>query len=627
MATLNIALLAEHSVGKSSWIDAIAGNAIAPTSIQRETSEIDVYQIRYNVPYNNIYRLVDSLEKRHEMNKTKRKKNEHIIFDELKKPNIVNPAFKILGSKLNANIYDFPGLNDVSDKDNVYLKIFFENIKDIDLVIYMVDAKKPLTNTTELQQLHEIVKFMDDSKKKGIFFDLFIVINKYDDINDEDYFELYQNLLNILEKEFSNKFINSNKSKSSKKITDEKNPKDEISVFRFCSHKFFIHNLKKHVKKIKIPKFYSKELQNIFVTARVRVTHHIKKSLIKNEPINCDLIEIMEDISLLDELIEDNSFKPKIKEPEIGDWDNLIDVLENYYHQLPAKKSNDIYNYLDLKYNEMINEVNIDGVSKFVNELNRIKLLIDQKILTTNDMNILTKKYINNLFIDNKNIFVYCSHHKHDISIAEIVVPIILNINPSEIVYDEIINCLFHKNLTNSNNRKLIVVLLKQILMNKNIKTYYQAILELFDKFNIYDDTDTYLNVDISTCNASHINFTKKFPDDKFMSSNSYLINEILNNDIIRKNNSEFYDLILLTVSPIITLRLLKDAKIGWKDFEYVITNYLGTESMKYVYLIINSNNIPMDSIIGGSILSQKRFQEKYPVLYNYYIHYMNLVK
>lgn len=599
--TLNIALLAEHSIGKSSFLNALVGNIIAPTSIQRETFEIDLYQIRSDAPYTNVVDLSKTCEERHKNNQFKRKTTDALVFDQLKIPNVIKPVIKILGTDLNLDIYDFPGLNDASDKENVYLKIFHANAANIDLVLYMVDAKKPLTNTTELNQLKDIIAFKEESVKNGIYFDIAIVVNKYDNKDDEDYEELYQNLRSTIATEFTK----------------------SIQIFRFCSHKFFVHNLKTHVKKIQIPKSYSKELQAIFMTARVHINRDIKTAIIKNQPIDCEKIEIMED--LLDDINSDDSVALSIQsdESQIGDWDNLISSLHTINKNILKIRSDNMSNYICYIYYQMILHPSFTSIKLFLDTFNKIKSSNNKQQLMV-DMNELSEFFIQKLFYEDINTsFDYivnmddkiCEHVI--LGLAQLVLYELLQIHSDNSIYAIVKLFLSDSNRktnTNGGEKNLQILFLAALLTNINMDHHISDIINLIDTYDIYNMTSMTnviyrLNDDYT--NVTSIKYSK--PDIAILSSPSYLINEIVNNPLIKKHNNNLYKIIYFSLIPFSNLKVMyHEYKLQWNAVIQIIRQYLGDDIASNITYIIACavNGI---RIFKNSITSISRLKHEFP--------------
>lgn len=579
---LRIALLAEHSIGKSSFINALVGNIIAPTSLQRETSRIDVYQIRMTAPYNNIQILVSEIEQRHNENTERRKLKQPLNFDDLKKPRKIEPPIKIIGTSINVDIYDFPGLNDADDKDNLYLRIFKENARDIDLIIYMVDAKKPLTNSSEIKQLHEIIQFIEELKKDGIFLDIIIVINKFDDIADnEDYKELFENLVETVKREF----------------------KQEIKIFRFCSHKFFIHNLKSNLKKFKIPSSCLKELQVIFKTANVNITRNLKQAIQNSSIIDCDIIEIMEDImNLSDE-------KPINKSIKLigGDWDNLVHFIENL--NIFEKHSENSKKYLLAQYMLLPIKSSIMQIYHFISIIEKQLSDISNKKMDY-DINDTLEHICCNMI--NAKKMIYYSGSGCTYELIQIFIPTLLRIHPDKKMYRFIIDLLF-KDKYSLYSKELSwntkMVLLHNLLENHSLRAYNANILRLFDEEDIYNKTSTLYEL----CSQDKTSLTSL---DKCktitIEHKSVIIHQIVNNPKIKEKNPDLYQIVLLTVSPHIILKTLPSNRFD------IIKKYLGNDSIIYLKLYLDSNNISDSDSIENAIFSQNSFSKIRPELFKY---------
>lgn len=607
----NIALLAEHSIGKSSFLNALVGNVVAPTSIQRETANIDVYQIREDVPYANVHKLVETVETRHKTNIENRKKK-NLKLEELVEPNILVPPIKILGSKINANIFDFPGLNDAIDKDNLYLKIFKQNAPIIDYVIYLVDAKKPLTNTCEIQQLKEIWGYINDLKNDGIFIDLSIVVNKFDSKDDEDYLELFEDMKHVVQNE-----LIGNKSNGAK-----------IDVYRFCSHKFFVHNLKNRVKRIRIPKFYSKELQNIFTTARVNITRDMKRSLMQNLPIECDSIEIMEDLSFFGDDEDCNTDSPKrksTKEPEVGDWDGLINQLHEYNQKFLPNRTKSIQGYIRDVCTHMISNPNMETVYKYLSSMNRYQIDYSTNRVDSHPDNLITS-ICKVLYSSSNQTNVLVPISGTAFKLLDILTSFFVQIySENEIFVDYLEKYMFNTTVEHNLSRETYAFCLCKLLETRDMTDLYPEIITYIQTNTMFSHRgvpNILICPDLCTEHQDKI-FVEKckiVPVEKCqtirLDSESFLIHEILNNAKIKQNNYELYCVILLLSVPRIILKRAYSRGCETLD---LIDKYLGMDTRSYIELVINSSETRPDTeILGESVLSSKNFLQSYPNLYQH---------
>jgi len=92
------------------------------------------------------------------------------------------------------DIYDFPGLDDIDDYNNNFIEIIKHNIHLADIILFVIDANRPLTNTSEYNQLKEIIDIINCENNSGHYVSFVLIINKFDDINDPDINEMCEGI-------------------------------------------------------------------------------------------------------------------------------------------------------------------------------------------------------------------------------------------------------------------------------------------------------------------------------------------------------------------------------------------------------------------------------------------------
>ena len=105
---LNIFLIGEYSTGKSSFLNAISGSIVSNTSLQRETSNIDLFKFRSISTMDDLKNIALSLSQTHLTNINKR--NGNMKYDNLSLISEYNIPSTITFE--NINVYDFPGVTD-----------------------------------------------------------------------------------------------------------------------------------------------------------------------------------------------------------------------------------------------------------------------------------------------------------------------------------------------------------------------------------------------------------------------------------------------------------------------------------------------------------------------------------
>ncbi len=343
---LKIFLVGEVSSGKSSFLNAISGGIISNASTQRETMVPEIYSFVDDEDlkaYPSFKKIATILEKKHICNKeiiaklkeTTDIKKPKIISDESAKPLHFKSMFE-MGSY---EIYDFPGLNDSQDSNNVFFQLIEQNILECDCFIYITQAETAFVKQSEVDLFNQLKKLCDVTKSiNGKYIKLCIAINKFDDENNMDPIQIAESV----------------KSKIDPKIP----------IFRISSHKLFIANIMEHKLVVPIPKFMQQEIKKIFQNANVITTKAQKDSIKNNGKIRSKFIEFNEDIDsnesddnnnqkddddmsheydsgsdFEDDPIESAIAKPEYNNTYKGDWNNLIEFITDENKNLPENKS------------------------------------------------------------------------------------------------------------------------------------------------------------------------------------------------------------------------------------------------------------------------------------------------
>ncbi|XWV25737.1 hypothetical protein QJ857_gp1351 [Tupanvirus soda lake] len=203
---INIGLFGCVSVGKSTFLNAIAGQQFSDAEIKKTTMVPQVYIESKNASETTNAQIIrrnnrevnDSIEKMIDLNEFSADKCQPLCHNvdricDLFDPVIVDPRFKI-------NIYDIPGLNDSASK-NIYFEWVKQNIKLFDIVIFMTDINRGLSNSDEIEILNLLMESIKKYNSKMI-----CLMNKCDDI----YFDEDENDLVFEEKEQENIYLQAN---------------------------------------------------------------------------------------------------------------------------------------------------------------------------------------------------------------------------------------------------------------------------------------------------------------------------------------------------------------------------------------------------------------------------------
>src|SRR3989304_7254910 len=232
---LKIFVIGEVSMGKSSFINALACSIVSNTSLQRETFHVKRFCTEKNVNLQYIREISN------ELNQFKNDNDmlaRNINLSE-STVGIYETLYMIPNTVLdNVIIYDFPGIGDSIDNNDLFYKEIEKNIGIADIVLYLSDAYRPFTSKTEVDYFLKIKELISIQCNNGKYTKLLVILNKFDNINDSDLNEFYTKLPPKIGIDLSN-------------------------IYRISSHKLLINNIKKYNKELYIPTFYMKELQNI----------------------------------------------------------------------------------------------------------------------------------------------------------------------------------------------------------------------------------------------------------------------------------------------------------------------------------------------------------------------------
>ena len=296
---LKIGLIGEYSSGKSSLLNAMAGGFVSTNSLLRETIQTEGYVFNDR---NNMAEISNKLDEKHKNNKIMKSN-----IDNLESADISTPTWNMdIKNYLLDNkfiIYDFPGLNDSRDDDGLFMETIKNNIDNIHVLIFITDISRAFTTKSEVDIYNQLKNMVNEQNENGNYTHMIIMTNKYDEI-DED--------LNILYEELTDKIG-----------TDE-------DVFKFSSHRFFIHQLMKHDFSISIPDCQRKETKKILKNAGIPMNKEINNSI--SEGILSG--KVLSDGYNIDEHYNN------------GDWDNAINYLQDIQNNLQKNIKLTKYKYI-----------------------------------------------------------------------------------------------------------------------------------------------------------------------------------------------------------------------------------------------------------------------------------------
>lgn len=191
--TINLVLLGEVSVGKSTLVNALVSDKIANTSIRRCTATVTNYvekmnkdskytpkQIREELKVNEEkYGDFHHNEPGQGVKMQKLEQKEYYI------PPITNFLETIREKKYRFNLVDVPGFND-RVQDNLLTKFLQDNCQLFDVVIVMFDAQNAFNKKSDQEFLTKVLKSLATWAQQGALRILF-VLNKFDDPEDSEY--------------------------------------------------------------------------------------------------------------------------------------------------------------------------------------------------------------------------------------------------------------------------------------------------------------------------------------------------------------------------------------------------------------------------------------------------------
>ena len=190
----NIYLIGEVSSGKSSVLNSIVGGLVSNSSLQRETLNIIKIDISPAGTEDNIKLITTELESIHMHNEARRSNISKLKIEELneiKQCKYVMPSRYDLG---HLNIFDFPGINDTEDIQDLFVKIFKSKLSNAHIVVYVTDATRAFVSSSEVKNFKKIKEAIDLYNNDGSYIDFIILVNKFDDPNDESLKEIFDKI-------------------------------------------------------------------------------------------------------------------------------------------------------------------------------------------------------------------------------------------------------------------------------------------------------------------------------------------------------------------------------------------------------------------------------------------------
>ena len=380
---LTIFLVGEVSSGKSSFINSLVGQYVANTALLRETINQRTYALTNNTTIKQTFDYTKQLKSSHKKadelrrtkNYSKELNGEHPNINKLVSDN----NYRCTYFKEKINIVDFPGINDSTDNNNIFIKKISENIEECDLIIFISDAQKTFLHKSELSHYKYFERLIEKERANGHYIEMICVINKFDNINDTE--------------------LNS---------VCEKIPINRDKIFRYSSHKMFINTIKKNKLICYLPNAYMKRefINNVIKNSNYSVSYSIKKKL--NDINLISYIDINKSNAYEKEFVfcsssdEENSSDDEDNDYiNEGDWDDLIERINEYRKNLDENRIKVLKDYIEFSFS---NKKNMGDKKIFIILKNVAKKLQKYKLEDNNYIDEIIIHYLGKLLNYGKNI-------------------------------------------------------------------------------------------------------------------------------------------------------------------------------------------------------------------------------
>jgi len=206
---INIAIIGQVSVGKSTFVNSLFINQFSDTKLKRTTMVPQVYvECTNSTDFIGANRIRDINRLRNAevhiniealKNGKKMETMTEIMYRVLRIPDFVTRPEEICFT-----IYDIPGINDEKTVDACY-KYLDDTFYKFDLIIFILDINTAMNTESEAAIFKKIVALIHKNKKNSINTKMIILLNKCDDMYisdgkitmDEDYIEMYEQALKV----------------------------------------------------------------------------------------------------------------------------------------------------------------------------------------------------------------------------------------------------------------------------------------------------------------------------------------------------------------------------------------------------------------------------------------------
>lgn len=185
MDKITIGFIGKVSGGKSSVINSICGAFVSPVSLKRETLNILEYVLNtgsFDFHKEIITQIIQKNIEITDSNKSKIPKIHQLST-------VTNP---IPSNFKNIDLIDFPGLDDSNDCNKIFFSAFENNFLRCDIIVFVTEAPAAFRDDSEYELFKRIQVLLKRQNDK--FIDLVVLVNKYDDIGDEEFAEIFKEM-------------------------------------------------------------------------------------------------------------------------------------------------------------------------------------------------------------------------------------------------------------------------------------------------------------------------------------------------------------------------------------------------------------------------------------------------
>jgi GTPase SAR1 family protein len=263
----------EVNSGKSAFVNALAGNYISHSSLQRETFNPRAYYFsNYSYSKEKLVEVVDQIKEAHDTTEDQRKKISQLKENEVGSYIWASDEANPLPSAWDFNdfvLVDFPGINDSEDAQNIFFKVIEARYTEANLIIYVTSAQNAFSSSSEVNNFIKIRDMVKKQNDEGLFIDLVVVVNKFEDESDDDLNQIFNRI-------------------------PGKIGLDSSKIFKFSSHCALVSHIKQLGKSLYAPPFILREMKKILHNAKV---HAISSKILETGTIDAKMIFMSDDMN------------------------------------------------------------------------------------------------------------------------------------------------------------------------------------------------------------------------------------------------------------------------------------------------------------------------------------------